>query len=356
MSQVRHRNGNAESSGAARAARNSTNVRSRHALLRAFLALSQAISTRLTARWAESLFFRPPRPRPSKTPLPPGAQRLDVRVGSGPLAVWSWGSGPAVYLVHGWGGRSEHLGAFVAPLVARGFRVIAVDGPAHGASAGRLSSGPEIGRALAAVVARTAPAYGVVAHSLGAAAVAFAMREGLRVDRLVFVGAPADPLDWVQAFARQLGLSPRVQDELRRRSERRLRADWDDLPLVPLRGLEGPPPLLVVHDRDDREVRFADAGTIVGAWPGARLLETSGLGHQRVLRDPAVVASVSAFLSMASGRSGWADAAKSSPATDDECAHGRAAGPSPCEACALEAELFTPALRRHVPAAVTAWR
>jgi pimeloyl-ACP methyl ester carboxylesterase len=298
------------------------------------MGLLAAVSPVLAARWAEALFFTPPRPRKSRADLPPGGERLDVRSRFGRLAVWSWGSGPLVYLVHGWGGRAEQLGAFVAPLVSRGFRVAAVDGPAHGASSGRRSSGPEIGRALADVVAQLGTAQGVVAHSLGAAAVAFAWREGLPVGRLAFIGPPADPLTWVARFGRQLGLGPAVMAEMRRHSEQRIQASWDDLPLVPMRGPAAAPPLLVVHDRDDREVPSTDGAAIAAAWPGARLLETGGLGHRRVLRDPAVVASVAAFLA--------GDAA--APAEEERCAHGRGVR-SGCEACRLEHELFVPARR-----------
>ena len=310
------------------------------AFVRAGLYVSSRVSLALAARWAERLFFTPPRPRASRTRMPAGAQRLEIAfgAGSGRIAVWSWGSGPIVYLVHGWGGRAEQLGAFVAPLLARGFRVVAVDGPGHGASPGRRSSGPEIGRALAAVVAQFGPASGVVAHSLGAAAVTFAMREGLAVGRAAFVGPPADPLTWVARFASELGLGPAVMAEMKRRSEARIKARWEDLPLVPLHGVLTPPPLLVVHDRDDLEVSWNDGVSVAAAWPGARLLETEGLGHRRVLRDPLVVAAVSAFLA----------------ADEDECAHGRPLRSSACESCALEAEMFVPARRRVAEGAVSA--
>jgi pimeloyl-ACP methyl ester carboxylesterase len=263
------------------------------------------------------------------------------------VAAWSWGSGPVVYLVHGWGGRAEQLGAFVVPLVARGLRVIAMDGPGHGESSGRRTSGVEIGRALADVAAQHGPARGVIAHSLGAAAATFAVREGLRVERLAFVGPPADPLTWVARFGRQLGLGAAVMAEMRRYSERRIQARWDDLPLVPLRGLPNPPPLLVVHDRDDREVRSADGAAVAAAWPGARLLETEGLGHRRVLRDPAVVGTVAAFL---------AGDETETEAADDVCVHGRPTRHSACEACMLEHDLFVPARRRAALADVSAAR
>jgi pimeloyl-ACP methyl ester carboxylesterase len=325
----------------------STNVRASVWVTRAALRALSWISIALAARHAERLFFTPPRPRKSRAALPAGAQRLDVQSRYGRVAAWSWGSGPVVYLVHGWGGRAEQLGAFVAPLVARGLRVIAMDGPGHGESAGRRTSGVEIGRALADVAARYGPARGVIAHSLGAAAATFAVREGLPVQRLAFIGAPADPLTWVARFGRQLGLSAAVMAEMRRHSEQRIQARWDDLPLVPLRGLSNALPLLVVHDRDDREVRCADGAAIAAAWPGARLLETGGLGHQRVLRDPAVVATVTAFL---------AGDETETEAADEVCAHGRATRHSPCEACQLEHELFVPARRRAAGPLVSAER
>ena len=56
------------------------------------------------------------------------------------VAGWSWGDGPAVYLVHGWAGVGGQLAAFVPPLLAGGFRVVTFDAPGHGASAGRRSS------------------------------------------------------------------------------------------------------------------------------------------------------------------------------------------------------------------------
>jgi hypothetical protein len=55
-------------------------------------------------------------------------------------------------------------------------------------------------------------------------------------------------------------------------------------------------PLLVVHDRDDREVPWHDGAAIAAAWPGAALFTTEGIGHRKVLRDSRVVARVVDFL------------------------------------------------------------
>ena len=173
--------------------------------------------------------------------------------------------------------------------------------------------------------AQSGPARGVIAHSLGAAAVTFAIREGLPVERLAFVGPPADPLTWVARFGRQLGLGAAVMAEMRRHSERRIQARWDDLPLVPLRGLPSPPPLLVVHDRDDREVRSADGAAIAAAWPGARLLETARPRPSTRAARRRRGRTVAAFL---------AGDETETEAAGEVCAHGRPTRHSTCEACA----------------------
>jgi len=308
-------------------------------LLRAAFAVGQVAAPALAARAAEQLFFRPPRRRPSRVGLPAGGRRVPAGAPSGPLAVWSWGHGPAVYLLHGWGGRAEQLAGFVGPLVNAGFRVVALDAPGHGRSAGRLSSAPEFARALVSVAERCGAPHGFVAHSLGAAAVAIALRNGVPARRLVFIGAPLQPLAWVDAFARRLGLEAAVLDRMRKLSERRLAFDWDDLVVAPPPAVPAPP-LLVVHDRDDREVASDDGAAIAATWPGARLHTTTGLGHHRVLRDPAVVAVAAAFLS--------GERMETSPLGQAACVHERTppeAGDR-CEDCTLEADLFAPERRR----------
>jgi hypothetical protein len=179
-----------------------------------------------------------------------------------------------------------------------------------------------------------------VAHSLGAAAVAIALRKGMPARCLVFVGAPLQPLDWVHAFARRLGLGPAVMDRMRQRSQRRIDFDWDDLVVRPPAG-SPPPPLLVVHDRDDREVPWEDGAGIAAGWPGARLLTTSGLGHRRILRAPAVLAAVAEFVAE--------DRPASDPVVATACTHDRASRGGLCQDCALEADLFAPDRRRLDP-------
>jgi pimeloyl-ACP methyl ester carboxylesterase len=254
-------------------------------------------------RWAPSLGVRmaarawftiPPRiPRDRLPALPPGTAarvELDGRI----LHAVTWGAGDPVYLVHGWGGRSEQLGAFVAPLVSAGYRVIAFDGPSHGSSppgafGPRSTTIPELAEALRAAVAEHGRPGAVIAHSMGAAVAAHAVRTGLRPETLVLLAPTADPRWVLDRFVRRLGAGPRVRAGLERAVVRRVGLPWEAFDVPSLHRSAPVPPTLVVHDAADREVAPEHGRAIADAWPGARLVLTEGLGHHRLLRDPAVI-------------------------------------------------------------------
>jgi pimeloyl-ACP methyl ester carboxylesterase len=302
-----------------------TNVR--FSLGRAAFAAASRLAPSAAAVVAERLFFSPGRPRRSRgeEALSSG-EPLVLRVEGRHVAAWRWGDGPTVVLLHGWGGRAAQLTSFVGPLVDRGFSVLALDAPGHGRSRRGLSSAPQFARALRAAAHAVGGVSAVVAHSLGAAATALAIGDGLAVDRVVFLAPPANPAAWVAPFAARLGIPPHVVTRMRRRSERRLGLRWADLD-VPRLAADRTVPLLVIHDREDAEVPLRDGAAIASAWPGARLFETSGLGHKRLLRDPRVVTRTVDFLAAGAGT---------------RCSTcGRLATPArPCERCRLEGELF----------------
>jgi pimeloyl-ACP methyl ester carboxylesterase len=212
-----------------------------------------------------------------------------------------WGSGPTVYLVHGWGGQGSQLAGLVAPLLQAHFRVVAFDAPGHGRSdpgAGGPGTGHavEFGQALDDVAARFGPAHAVVAHSMGAMATLLALKHGwLGSERLVFL-APMDALArYLDQFARQLDIGPRVRDRLERRILARVGYPVSEFDLAKLAREIPPPPLLIVHDRGDRDVPYGNSLQLLQAWPGATLRATEGLGHRRILSDPDVIASVVRF-------------------------------------------------------------
>lgn len=122
------------------------------------------------------------------------------------------------------------------------------------------------------------------------------MADDVETDALAVIGSPANLEDMVRLFTGMLGLSERSVTALRRRMEARDGFGWDDaradrvLPaLAAVRGL-------IMHDRRDREVPFAQAGIIARHWPSAALVATEGKGHRRILSDRTAVATIVDFL------------------------------------------------------------
>lgn len=264
--------------------------------------LAAALSPRAAGPLAARLWFTPWR-------VPVGArglarqeewlkptQSLTFDVDRRRLAGFTAGSGPAVLLVHGWGERAASLGAFVSPLVAAGYRVVGVDLPGHGASEGGRVDGFEIAAAIRAVGESAAGVRAVVAHSMGALTTLYAAGEGLAVDAFVLL-APAARLDsGLVTFGEMFSLPANAVTGLKQTIDRRYGADvWERISAPNIvRDLDVP--ALIVHDRDDPQVAFAEAEELHAAWPGSRFVTTESLGHGRILRDAKVIETALSFL------------------------------------------------------------
>lgn len=267
--------------------------------LRAGLATAEALSPELAGAGAARLFLRTRRhPVPEREQAwLREAERVDLAGNPGPLAAWVWGreGAPTVALIHGWEGRGSQLGAFAAPLVAAGFRAVAVDAPGHGDSPGRSSSLVAIAGALRRVGERYGPLAGVIAHSAGTVAAFHSVSRGLAADRLVCIAPGVDLEGYAREFARFFGLSDGSSRAMKLRIERHVGISMRDLdPRRRAAGLRIP--LLVIHDRADREAPFSGGDALARSCPGARLIATEGLGHTRILWDEKVVSAATAFL------------------------------------------------------------
>ena len=250
------------------------------------------------ARIAERLFTRPPQHplRPLEEAFLESGEAFQVPHDGYELAGWSWGSGPIVLLMHGWGSRAGRFRLFVPELQAQGFRIVAFDGPGHGRTGGTSASLPQFARALTAVSASVGPVSAFIGHSLGGAAALFAMNRSLAPVPAVLISAPSDPVVFWRRFVRHLAIPPGVRDRLQQNLERRFGITWDDLNLIPVAAAL-PTPLLVIHDEDDEDVPPENGREIASAAPRGTFVLTRGLGHRAIMRDAAVVRLAVDFIS-----------------------------------------------------------
>lgn len=254
----------------------------------------------VAARIAYRQLATPPRAPVGTWPVPLRAQTRARRLasGAGEIAVYEWGRGPAVLLVHGWGANATHMGRLVLPLVSAGFRVIAFDAPAHGHSSGRTTDMVEFAGAVAVVARDAGPLHAVIGHSFGAAMAMYAVRDwGMAAPRLVLASSFHHCHWFLQMFAQHVGLTNEVQQRVRDMFTQRYygRFDLGRMSVVEM-ARQARVPTLLVHDETDREVPFEHALALVAALPGAQFKATHGLGHHRVVRNPEVIRRVVAFL------------------------------------------------------------
>lgn len=262
------------------------------AAIRAGYQLAALLSPELGARVARLIFFRPPPAayRSEQQVILRQAEQAILSAGRRRIQSYSWGSGPAILLVHGWGGHAGHMTEFVKPLTHAGYRAVAFDAPAHGGSRGQLSSLVDFADSIKAAANIFQP-HGVIAHSLGAAATVYALRHGLSVRRAVFLAPQAQLKGYWRTFREALGVSDDVWRRLQAMTESRLKIRFDDLhPAAAARRMTTP--LLILHGAADRMAPAAEGAELAALWPGARF-EQLDAGHLSILRDwRAVLASV----------------------------------------------------------------
>ena len=237
-------------------------------------------------------------PGPPRQPRPlalDGSRPLRIATPEGEVALQVAGSGPSVMLLHGWEGQPSDLAAFAPPLLAAGCSVVTMDLPAHGASDGRQTSIPQAARALGAVVEALGPLHGVIAHSMGAEILVEALFTGLAAERVVLISAPAYYERFARNFAAGSGLDAQGTEAMLTLLGTTIGVDVHEIS-VPLRAAHLRQPALIIHSGGDRLVAIEDSLASAAAWPGARHLRVEGLGHGRILADPAVVAAATAFV------------------------------------------------------------
>ena len=256
-------------------------------LLRVYIRALAYVSPRATGRFALRLFSTPRRHHRPNWERQIAESGEPLTLGPG-LAARGWGSGPIVLLLHGWEGRGTQLGRFVAPFVTAGYRVIAVDGPAHGQSPGTRTDMIEHTEALRQIGHDLGPLAAIVAHSFGGAATTLAIERGLDVRSVVLIASPTSVRDIIARFAVLVGLRGRSLIAFREALEQRTGVPLRDVEIYErVSALQVP--ALIVHDRGDREVPFHDAERLMARWPGASFYPTEGLGHRRILKDDDVI-------------------------------------------------------------------
>ncbi len=222
-----------------------------------------------------------------------------IQFDGGELAVTTWGnSGPAVLLMHGWGGARAQMTGFVDPLLFAGYRVVAFDQPAHGASDGKGTNLLEIAPTMDLIAQQEGPFHAIIAHSFGTLITSYALveREFPPPARLVYFGAFNRLMDSLPRFQVLARLPDEIIEGLRatiyEEFGREVLESITNESLTPGINI----PALMFHDAADNVTPVEDSRAIARVWEQAQLIETKGLAHRGALQSKEIHEQVIKYL------------------------------------------------------------
>ena len=246
-------------------------------------------------------FFSPSRyeVKPAEQEVIDWGDNYRINYDGGELAVTTWGSnGPAVLLMHGWGGARAQMTGFVDPLLFAGYRVIAFDQPGHGESTGTMTNLLEIAPTMDLIAQHEGPFHAVLAHSFGTLITSYALveRNFPPPARLVYFGAFNQLLDSLPRFQVLAGLPDAIMEGFRRMLFENFGQDVLEAitneALTPRIDI----PALMFHDVADNVTPVEDSRLIARVWKQAQFVETEGLGHRGALQSRSIHEQVVRFL------------------------------------------------------------
>ncbi len=198
--------------------------------------------------------------------------------------VYSWGRGPLVLLVHGWGGSTAQMCPLAKQLVEAGYQVIAFDAFAHGDSPGHKTDILEMKDIVLDILNRFEQVDAIVGHSLGGFAALLANQECEKADMLVTVNMAASLDYYYKQFTNYLHVVRTMSGRIAVRIGGCLGKNITDFSLMQIAPSVNYPHL-IVHDQNDEMVSFQEAQALNQFWQNSELLITAGLGHSGFLHD-----------------------------------------------------------------------
>ncbi len=230
------------------------------------------------------------------------AKLFEMLYGKRILKAYEWGSenSPTVLLVHGWESRGTAMRSLALPLVEKGYRVVAFDGPAHGDSGGKFTNLLDFGGAIKALINHLGDVHSIIGHSFGGAATVFTLRHiepSISIEKFVMVGTPSKMIYVFERFADFIHLPQKALLNVYKEVERLFGFSMEQIDNTKAMDKMNIKEALIIHDRKDRIVPFEEGKETADAWYNAKMLVTNGYGHFKILKKPDVIERVVDFIS-----------------------------------------------------------
>lgn len=263
-----------------------------------YVKLLEFFSFKLAAKEIRARFFTPiPFKTPNREkPFQAAAQKVKLDVDGRQITLHIQGDGDKIALfIHGWSGRGSQAFAMAPSFTEKGYKFVAITAQAHGDNPGKRTHMLQFRDAvLKAGEYLDGEIDLLLAHSLGGAAAFNAVDAGMKVKKLVILGAPSSIRDVITDFCTRLNLSERYDVYLQNWLRDNYHRDFESFaPRIISKKMTIPG--LIIHDVQDIDVHYEQAEALHANWKGSELMLTEGLGHRRILSDETVIQKILEF-------------------------------------------------------------
>lgn len=260
----------------------------------------QFISLKLLTRFAARLFATPIKHKMPKREFEMDKksqqQKILVPAISKEVMVYHYGNADRkILLVHGWSGRGTQLVKLAEEFLKADYSTISFDAPAHGKSSGKTTLMPEFIATILELEKQFGPFKAAVGHSLGGMSLLNAMKQGLKLNRLVTIASGDVVQDIMDDFTYKLGMKHKVSNMMRQYFENKFGETMESFSAY-LSAKEIEIPVLVIHDNDDEDIPLKAGIHIHKFLKNGQLMITKGLGHRKILGDQKVIESTLEFI------------------------------------------------------------
>ncbi|WP_417725613.1 alpha/beta fold hydrolase [Salipiger sp.] len=200
-----------------------------------------------------------------------------------------------ILLVHGHDGNIRQFVRLIRALQNAGAEVDGLILPGHSGGARTVCSMATMVRAIQRTVGALGPYDGIIGHCVSANALLFALDEGLRAGRVVFVSCPIELRTLIRLGGRQYGIGGACLESFVQRVSALGAPYLAETPWRPL-AQRRHEPMLAVHSRHDYAAPVEDMQSLQATWPGARMVVVENGGHNTIVNRAPAIKSITAFL------------------------------------------------------------
>ena len=232
---------------------------------------------------------------PYQTDFLDTARKQRIAFEDGLFMLYHWkGNGKTVLLNHGWESNAWRWKHLIEPLQKKGFNIIAIDAPAHGASDGTLFTAVKYSRIIKTTIDLYEPAI-VISHSVGAMATVYQESQDVHqcIEKIVLLGSPNSLEVIMRGYQTLTGFNNKVYDNLNNLLKKTFDMKIEEFNTSAFAKAIKVPTLLI-HNQQDAIVPFKSMEQIAEAMPDVTTFEAKTGGHS--LHTEEVVERILEFL------------------------------------------------------------